>query len=327
MVQPGATPTLRLAVLDDEAALRRIRHDSIAQLAAATLGRDEAIKWATSAEPDRERRAIEEHVVTVAELGDESIAWVEVDGSTIAGLYVAPGHASRGVGTLLMNHAEIQIQAAGYEAARLHASHNAVDFYRGLGFEPVGPESREVGVPMEKRLDRAELSAAATTDVVQPPLVRVVTQLPPSIAELVEVSLAEGFGAIRRLCEAWEAGTNRFARPGEALLEARIGSRLVAVCGLNVDPYLDDPRVGRLRHLYVHPDARRRGIATQLVDRIIVMATGRFDRLRLRTDRPDADAFYRSRGFKPLAASPDATHQRRLDIERGAVAEEMPNQS
>jgi hypothetical protein len=40
---------------------------------------------------------------------------------------------------------------------------------------------------------------------------------------------------------------NRFSRPGEALLIAERGGRWVGVCGLNVDPYLDDRRVGRDR--------------------------------------------------------------------------------
>jgi hypothetical protein len=38
-------------------------------------------------------------------------------------------------------------------------------------------------------------------------------------------------------------------RPGEALFVARVGERVVGVCGLNVDPYTAEPRVGRVRHL------------------------------------------------------------------------------
>jgi N-acetylglutamate synthase-like GNAT family acetyltransferase len=79
------------------------------------------------------------------------------------------------------------------------------------------------------------------------------------------------------------------------------------MCGLNVDPYVDDSTVGRLRHLYVHPDHRRRGVAAALVDRCLVDAGETFARVRLRTSSPVADAFYRSIGFEAIDDE-DATH-------------------
>ena len=65
---------------------------------------------------------------------------------------------------------------------------------------------------------------------------------------------------VRRLVDEWGSGANRFDRPGEALFGARGAGRLLGVCGLNVDPYAGDDRVGRVRHLYVQSTSRRQGV-------------------------------------------------------------------
>ena len=135
-----------------------------------------------------------------------------------------------------------------------------------------------------------------------------VTHLPPDIDEIVRLSLSEDFRAMRRLREEWDSGANRFDRPGEVFLEARVGPRLVGVCGLNRDPYAQQPELGRLRHLYVHPEFRRRGIGRELVSMVIEHARGRFSRIRLRTQGADADRFYLAIGFRRVAGEPDATH-------------------
>ena len=83
------------------------------------------------------------------------------------------------------------------------------------------------------------------------------------------------------------------------------------MCGLNQDPYVvDDPAVGRLRHLYVHPDNRRTGIAARLVAECLASAATRFERVRLRTSNPTAATLYRSLGFINVD-SPTATHELR----------------
>src|SRR5688500_12943140 len=79
-----------------------------------------------------------------------------------------------------------------------------------------------------------------------------------ALAPLVEESLTEGVSFVERLVREHRDGTNRFDRAGEVLFGATIGERLVGVCGLNRDPYLDDPRAGRVRHLYVLSAYRRR---------------------------------------------------------------------
>ena len=72
---------------------------------------------------------------------------------------------------------------------------------------------------------------------------------------------ATGFRGLSRLFSEWQAGGNRFDQPGEALFIATDNGGVVGVCGLNREPYLDDPTVGRIRHLYVAVAHRRKGSA------------------------------------------------------------------
>jgi GNAT superfamily N-acetyltransferase len=136
--------------------------------------------------------------------------------------------------------------------------------------------------------------------------------LPPDLAELELSSLRENFRAVERLRADWESGENRFTRPGEALFEGRCGQRLVAMGGLNRDPYAECETVGRLRHLYVVPELRRRGVGKAMVAAILEHARRSFGAVRLRTDRAEADSFYVALGFARTPGEEAATHILRL---------------
>jgi GNAT superfamily N-acetyltransferase len=136
--------------------------------------------------------------------------------------------------------------------------------------------------------------------------------LPRDLDRLVQASLAEGFGFLDRLREEWETGANRFARPGEVLFEARRRGQLVGICGLNRDPYLGSATAGRVRRLYVAPEARRLGIARRLVHEVLREAHERFTLLRLRTDTREGALFYQALGFHPTTGVATATHELRL---------------
>jgi GNAT superfamily N-acetyltransferase len=131
-------------------------------------------------------------------------------------------------------------------------------------------------------------------------------------SETLDVLLAEsereGSRFVRRILDEWAAGTNRFDQPGEALFTARLGDRLIGVCGLNVDPYAAAANVGRVRRLYVLSAYRRLGVGRQLVLAVLQAARGRFDVLRLRTTNPEAARLYESLGFTPSATTDDCTH-------------------
>jgi GNAT superfamily N-acetyltransferase len=133
--------------------------------------------------------------------------------------------------------------------------------------------------------------------------------------EMLAESKIAGFRAIKRLVTEWETGINRFDRPGEALFIARQGApqsgsgpdRILGVCGLNRDPYINSSQIGRVRRLYVMQDNRRQGIGRILVHQVIEVAKLSFDRLHVRTTNPIAAQFYQSLGFM-LCHDESATH-------------------
>ncbi|MEM8746496.1 MAG: GNAT family N-acetyltransferase [Actinomycetota bacterium] len=129
----------------------------------------------------------------------------------------------------------------------------------------------------------------------------------PDMTKLCAAAASEGHDFVQRTLDDWNDGANRFDRPRERFLLARHRPTTIAMCGLNVDPYLDDLGVARLRHLYVAPDHRRDGIGQALVDRLVADAGRSFARIRLRTTRPAADAFYVATGWTRVD-EPFATH-------------------
>ena len=131
-------------------------------------------------------------------------------------------------------------------------------------------------------------------------------ELPSDLLRLVELGSSEGFGFVGRLAQEWADGRNRFDGPGEVLFLARLDGELVGVGGLNRDPYLEDPSVGRVRHLYVEPAARGVGVGELLLREIVAAARPAFRVLRLSTRQ--AGPFYERRGFVPVE-EPKATHR------------------
>ena len=128
--------------------------------------------------------------------------------------------------------------------------------------------------------------------------IRPVSTMSDELNSLMVEADIEGHRFVRRLLKEWEAGVNRFDGAGELLLGAYSDQRLCAVGGLNTDPYSSLPAIGRLRHLYVAPPARRLGIGTMLVNEIRVRAMHTFLALRLRTSSAEAAAFYEQLGFE-----------------------------
>ena len=127
-------------------------------------------------------------------------------------------------------------------------------------------------------------------------------------ADMRAESEASGYRFLRQVVDEWESGVNRFSLPGEALLVAEINGRWVGVCGLSIDPYLDDPRVGRVRNVYVLADCRRTGIGRRLVQEAVSRARGIFDRLRLRGEEQGPARLYESLGFRQCRGIPNCTH-------------------
>jgi GNAT superfamily N-acetyltransferase len=136
----------------------------------------------------------------------------------------------------------------------------------------------------------------------------------PDIQPLMLESRTEHHRFVDRLVDEYVSGSNRFALPGEALYATYAGDTMVGVGGLNRDPYVNPDDTGRVRHLYVLPGWRGRGVGRRLMQQIVDEASDNFSMLTLRTFSPDASQFYVTIGFEPVSDIETVTH--RLLLER-----------
>jgi GNAT superfamily N-acetyltransferase len=117
----------------------------------------------------------------------------------------------------------------------------------------------------------------------------------------------EGYDFIETLVEEWASASNRFDAPGEALCGHLAQGLLVAVGGLNCDPFAGRSDMGRIRRVYVRAAWRNQGIGRALMAALIDKAGTHFRCVRLRAENAGAARLYESMGFAPIA-NPDATH-------------------
>lgn len=94
---------------------------------------------------------------------------------------------------------------------------------------------------------------------------------------------------------------------------ALVEGKVIAIAGLNQDPYAHNPTVARLRHLYVQSAWRGRGVGKLMVSQIISHASQHYRILTLRTDSLEADKFYRALSFKTNPSMAHATHYLKLE--------------
>jgi len=144
-----------------------------------------------------------------------------------------------------------------------------------------------------------------------PMIIERIQNLPDDFHLLLEESLKENFGALKKLQSAYMEGENTFSMPGEALFVARVDGELVGICGLNIDPYQECSEIGRVRHLYVAKVHRRSGVGIRLVSEIEAFAQSTFSRIQLFTDDPNSGAFYDAIGYKK-GGTGKASHVKQL---------------
>jgi GNAT superfamily N-acetyltransferase len=132
-----------------------------------------------------------------------------------------------------------------------------------------------------------------------------------ALREMSGIAEAEGFRFVTRLLDDLDAGRVRLDARCEFFLTTLDGDQLVAIGGVTPDPYRPDPRIGRLRHLYVRADKRGMGLGRGLVADLERRAVSCYELLRLRTDSPAAAAFYERIGYQAVT-SESATHHRML---------------
>ncbi|RYI26670.1 GNAT family N-acetyltransferase [Bacillus infantis] len=129
------------------------------------------------------------------------------------------------------------------------------------------------------------------------------------LTHLVKESKEEGFRFLERLVKDYENATNNFNKSGEFLygLFNKEGA-LIAIGGVNIDPFSNNEEVGRVRRFYVSRDYRRIGLGRLLLTQIIKDAKPFYKILVLHTDTEQGDKFYTSLGFSKENIYPNSTH-------------------
>jgi GNAT superfamily N-acetyltransferase len=125
-------------------------------------------------------------------------------------------------------------------------------------------------------------------------LVRIVGGLPEGFAALRAAADAEGFRALSRLQAEWPG-------PFVTLLAAYLDGGLAGVGGLTAEPGETDAPALRIRRLYVHPQARRAGVGTALVNALLQEALGSARLVTVNAADTSSPEFWTWLGFRPAA--------------------------
>ena len=128
------------------------------------------------------------------------------------------------------------------------------------------------------------------------------------ITPLLDSSVAEGYRFIQKLIDEYDNGKNRFDKKGELLLIIELDNQVIGIGGLNIEPYLNEDQVGRIRNIYIHPKHRGKKLGEQLVQILIEQSKKDFKLLRLLTENPIADHLYQKIGFNKITGLYKATH-------------------
>jgi len=132
----AAPPRIRAAVDSDAGAVWTVHTTSIKGLCAGWYTEHEITVWTGRLIAEAYRRAIETHVMVVAERDGAVVGFgeLDLDRGEIVAVYVVPAVAGTGVGSALLGHLEETARAAGYERLTLCASLNAEAFYARRGW-------------------------------------------------------------------------------------------------------------------------------------------------------------------------------------------------
>lgn len=132
--------------------------------------------------------------------------------------------------------------------------------------------------------------------------------LPPEFARLSAQARAEGYDFLDRLANRWRGG----AYDGDAeadVLGVSDEAALLAIGAQTYDEYDPQPEHRRIRHFYVLPEARRRGVGRELASALTERAFVRAPRLHLRATHALSIAFWDAMGFARVSR-PDRSHEK-----------------
>jgi GNAT superfamily N-acetyltransferase len=154
-------------------------------------------------------------------------------------------------------------------------------------------------------IDRLNQLNGANTEMI---IERVTSLDNYGLSRLLALSKSEGYKFVQKLYDEYFDGTNRFNQNGESLFLAKSKDEILGIGGLNIDPYLNDTNIGRVRHLYLLPEWRCKGIGKELLITIIEESRTHFESITLYTDNPIADKLYTNFGFVRAEGIYKASH-------------------
>ncbi|HKJ63752.1 MAG TPA: GNAT family N-acetyltransferase [Hyphomicrobiales bacterium] len=137
-------------------------------------------------------------------------------------------------------------------------------------------------------------------------VIRPVSMLTVPADHLVKAAQSEGYRFVDRLLDEWQSSSNCFDDEGEAFIGVFASETLMAIGGLNRDPYSNE-HVARIRHVYVLPEYRRKGVGRKLAAALLLIAKNHYPRVRLRASDGAAADFYEALGFARTSEA-DSTH-------------------
>ena len=156
----SARARIRAAVAGDAEAVWRVHTASIRGLCAGWYTEHEITVWTGRLIAEAYLRAIEAHVMVVAERDGEVVGFGELDleRREVVAVYVVPEAAGGGVGSALLEHLERTARGHGFTSLTLCASLNAEAFYAHRGWRAGSREKHGLtpGVAVDcVRMDKA----------------------------------------------------------------------------------------------------------------------------------------------------------------------------
>jgi GNAT superfamily N-acetyltransferase len=121
--------------------------------------------------------------------------------------------------------------------------------------------------------------------------------LPPGVDLLRAEAACEGCRFLERFVTEWMSRKERFAREGEALLAAYVGSELAGIGGMTIEPAVRDAL--RMRRFYVRASFRRLGIGRKLALSLLERSRPLRCQVTVNAGTSDASAFWEALGFMP----------------------------
>src|SRR5690606_38725470 len=119
--------------------------------------------------------------------------------------------------------------------------------------------------------------------------------LPRGFELLRHAADGEAYDMLAVLAHEWADGTNRFDRPGEALVAAYSNGILVGVGAMSNDPAV--PGALRMRRFYVAQAYRRRGVGRALADALLERPEVHCRTITLNAPQAEAARFSEALGF------------------------------